>query len=195
MKNIISIFAQASIAELSEGMNWYSTAQSGALLLAQEHGISLVKAAGVIAALSPNLRWELNLKAADTVIRSYRLGIDPENATCPAYKANRKKAYQVLDCNGEDNTVRAILNGQKITSFYGCIMGHDDVCIDGHAKNIWAGERMVLKNNSINKTQYQMLTAEYRMATEAINNAYKFNLTPMQVQAVTWVVWRRIHKI
>lgn len=196
MNNIISTFAQATITELSEGMHWYSVARTGAFVLANEHGITVRKAAGVIAALSPNLKWELNIKAADTIIKAKKLGIDYQDATCPAYKANRLKAYKVLECDNDDN-IPEILNGLKITSFYNCIVDEntDDICIDGHARNIYFNERLVLKNNAINKTQYRFLQQEYRLATETINLAYGFSLTPAQVQAVTWVVWRRIHNI
>lgn len=196
MNNIVAIFSQASISELSQGMQWYSVARTGAFILASEHGISLNKAAGVIAALSPNLKWERNIQAADTIIKAKKLGIDYKDATCSAYKANRLKAYQVLECDNDDD-IPVILNGLKITSFYNCIIdpSTDDICIDGHAKCIYFNERLVLKNNSINKTQYRFLQKEYRMATETINAAFGFSLTPSQVQAVTWIVWRRIHGI
>jgi hypothetical protein len=197
MNNIVSVFSQATIAELSEGMQWYNVAQTGAKLLATQHNISITKAAGVIAALSPNLKWDRNIKAAEIIIKSYQLEIDYNDAVCPAYKQNRKKAYQILDSDGDYDTVKKILNGPKITSFFCCIMEDpNDVCIDGHAFNIYFGERNALKNGvSINKTQYKMLQQEYINATDIINKAYNLNLLPYQVQAVCWIAWRRIHNI
>lgn len=196
MNSIVSVFAQATVAELAEGMNWYATARSAAQALATQHNLSLHTVAGVIAALSPNMRWELNVKAADTIIKAYKMGIAPEDATCPAYKANRRKAYQIL-AETERANITKILNGNKIVNFYLCIVEPNcsAVCIDGHARNIYYGSREVLKGSRVTDKEYNLLVEEYNNATQAINLAYNFQLTAMQVQAVTWVVWRRMHKI
>jgi hypothetical protein len=42
--------------------------------MAQRYNVTLETAAGVIAALSPNNRWERNLIDADSMIRAYSIG-------------------------------------------------------------------------------------------------------------------------
>ena len=90
-----------------------------------------------------------------------------------------------------DDAILTRLNGQKIKSFYECIMGYDACCIDGHAYNIWRGERFGLTTDKVNigKKLYAEIQEDY------VKVAKKLGKKAYEVQAITWVAWRRIHGI
>jgi hypothetical protein len=108
----------------------------------------------------------------------------------------KQKAWSILWKMPTKDEVMAILNGQKITCFFQSIMG-DDVCtVDGHARNIYYGQREGLTNpkTNIGKKEYAMIQQAYIDAGKLI----KINgqhLKAYEIQAVTWVAWRRIHGI
>ena len=89
-----------------------------------------------------------------------------------------------------------ILNGQKIVSFFCNIMGEDTCTVDGHAKNIYYGERHGLTSDKTNigKKEYVAIQEAYVNAGKQV----RFNgrqLKAFEMQAITWVTWRRIHGI
>lgn len=75
-KNVESVFANASPEAKAYGMDWYQEANGFAKGLATRQGISEKQAAGIVAAVSPQLRWDKsgpndnrgnNKKAAEAV--------------------------------------------------------------------------------------------------------------------------------
>lgn len=197
VRNINKIFKLATPEEVRDGVIWYATAQAAAKRIAVNAGIPLRIAVGVIAALSPNNRWERNLSDADNLIAAYLNGDGPEAVKVSCYNAMKAKAWSILDAMPEtDADVMAILNGQKIVSFFCNIMGHDTCTIDGHALNIARGKREGLTSDKTNigKGLYAELQAAYaRAGAKARVNGRP--LKAFEMQAITWVVWRRIHAI
>jgi hypothetical protein len=118
---------------------------------------------------------------------------DPVDVCKPStYLKMRDKAWLVIESMPEnDEAVIQILNGQKIVSFFKNIMGHDTVTIDGHAYNIARNKRVTLTDNdtNISKSTYQDMQAAYTRAAKRVG------LKVYELQAVTWVVWKRIHNI
>ena len=195
--NIAAVFTLATASERSIHATWYDDARSAAIAIADATGLGLDTVVGVIAALSPNNRWQRNLVDAENLCRTYVA--DPESAetvkVC-TYKKMLAKAIQVLKCE-EPEQIPGILNGRKITSFFHCIMGdQSDVCVDGHAYCIWIGDRMSMQNvPSIGKKLYQTITNDYIQACQIINARYQLNLKPYQIQSITWNTWKRIHGV
>ena len=201
-RNILGVLALATAGEVQEGLEWYNRANRVAASIASAHGISLETAAGVIAALSPNNRWERNIVDAENIIRVYAIAGAEEamNVKVCTYGKMKDKAIQILEsptmAHHED-----ILNGRKITAFYQCIIGcQDAVCIDGHAYSIWFGDRLTMKNvPNIGKKLYAEIVSDYVEAAEILREAGSLNrfanLTAYEVQAITWVTWRRLHGI
>ena len=195
--NITAVFTLATASERAIHAGWYDDARSAAIAIADDTGLNLEHVVGVIAALSPNNRWERNLVDAENLCRTFV--VDPESAetvkVC-TYKKMLEKAIKVLKCEDPEQ-IPVILNGRKITSFYHCIMGdQSDVCVDGHAYIIWIGDRLTTQNvPTIGKKLYQTITDDYIFATKIINARYQLNLKPYQVQSITWNVWKRIHGV
>lgn len=186
----------ATSLEIEEGCAWYTIAFKAAMRMAKSYGIDAHKAAGVIAALSPNNKWERNLKDAENVIAAYVNGSreDAMAVKVCTYRKNLAKAVNILDYAFE--SPEQLLNGPKVTEFYHCIVGYNDVCIDGHAYSVWFGERLTMKEvPSIGKKLRQTIKDDYMAATRFINENSDDRYSPAQIQAVTWVCHKRIHNV
>lgn len=191
--NILAVFFNATDLETINGADWYPTANNAALIMAERYRVSLEIAAGVIAALSPNNRWERNLTDADSMIRAYSIGGHnaADSIKVGTYNANKIKALSILS---GDNCLQ-ILGGLKVRAFYDCIIGGDSVCIDGHAYAIWKGERIpTTQTPKITPKIYDSIVADYRQAARVINLILKADYSAAQVQAITWIAWRRMVK-
>ena len=191
--NIKAIYQLATLTEQQEGIAWYPTAKAIARELANRYGIHPAEAAGVLAALSPRNRWERNVQDAESLITAYVAG-GAEQAQLTkvcTFNASKDRAVRILIAGVlTDADVLAILSGPKLQEFYSCIQGIPEVCIDGHAFCIWAANRTSLKDvPAIGVKLRREIKADYRAA------AVELGLTPSACQAITWVVWRRIHGI
>lgn len=192
VENILAMYRKATPEERAAGIAWYRNARQAGEDIAERHGVSLRVAVGIMAALSPNNKWERNVKDADLLIGAYINGDHVESVAVCTYNKMRAKAWAILDAMPEDDQhMIRLLNGQKIVSFFCNIMGHDTCTIDGHALNIARGERVNLSDNrtNIGKKLYAELQDAYTVAGHA------GKLKAYEMQAVTWLVWRRLHGI
>ena len=191
VENILAVYAQATPEEIEHGMRWYALAQEASQAIADKADIPLRVAVGVVAALSPTNKWERNLIDADALCEAFVSGGYAEDVACCTYNSNKAKAWRVLEEVPADNvTVAYILNGPKITDFFWCIMGFDTCVIDGHAWCIAHNDRRAMQDvPSIGKRKRRELQDAYTVA------AHKHGITAYQMQAITWVAWRRIHGI
>jgi hypothetical protein len=188
--NILATYFLASEPEIRKGIAWYDDANAIASRIGESYDLCPRMVAGVIAALSPSNRWERNCRDADNFCRIFAAGGDSLLLKVSTYGINKIKALAIL--NGED--IDTVLNGRKTVAFYHCIAGDDGhVCIDGHAYNVWMGQRIPLDTvPSIGKKLYQTIVSDYIEATKLINNAFNTSYTAAQVQAITWTAWRSI---
>ena len=194
IKNIQAIYQLATATERANGAAWYPVAHCVALELADRYEVSECQAIGVIAALSPRNKWERNVHDAEALIAAFKAG-GAEQARLTkvcTFSSNKEKAIRVLlTIDPTADEVRAILSGPKLKEFFTCILGlHGEVCIDGHAFCIWAGERTGLKDvPSIGVKLRRQIKADYAFA------ARDLDISPAALQAITWVAWRRIHGV
>ena len=191
-KHIQAVLDLASVADTVTGRDWYLTARNAAIELSDRYGIDVTTACGVIAALSPRNKWTRNLIDAENLINVY---VTSGSEACDTVKVctfgkNKEKALRILACIPTLDVVESILSGPKLKEFFRCIIGQDDVCIDGHAYSIWFGDRITLANvPSIGVKLRRQIKADY-MAVAA-NNA----MPPYELQAITWVTHRRLHSV
>ena len=192
VRNILKVFRLATTGEVYNGTTWYGSAQYEATNIAYAHDLPLRIVVGVIAALSPNNKWERNVSNAADMIAVFLSGGTVEMCKPSTYLKMRDKAWLILEqMPATDAEVIKVLNGQKITSFFLNIMGINTCTVDGHAFNIANGKRIGLTKPEVNitKGQYKELQDAYKRAGKRVG------LKAFEIQAITWVVWKRIHNI
>lgn len=192
--NIEKVIDLATPEEIKNGKAWYANAQADAKQASIDTGIPLSTMVGVFAALSPSHHWERNRIAAPYMVHGFINGDNREEiySHISTYPKMKDKAWSIIkDMLETDEDILTRLNGQKIKSFYECIMGYDACCIDGHALNIWRYERVGLTTNKtgISKKLYAEIQGDY------VRVAKKLGMKAYELQAITWVAWRRIHGI
>jgi hypothetical protein len=171
---IINTLAQASSNEIAEGMRWYRDANNYCSAVANRYSLPLPKVVAMLAALSPRNRWERNKQDLVSVI------VHREAATVATFGAMKRKALSILSAPlGTD--YRAFLTSNKILSFYENILHYNvpnRVTVD-----VWMG-RMFNLEPSKNYEQIESILREY---------AASMSVHPHQLQAILWVVVRRLH--
>ena len=189
-KHIQAVLDLATAGEYADGKRWYARANGVAERLHELYGISKPRAAGVIAALSPRNRWERNVIDAENIVATCQAAGSIDDVKVCTFRKNKEKAIAVLsDCLREEY-IPEVLSGPKMIEFYNCIMGCNDVTIDGHAYSIWYGDRVTLANvPKIGKKIREKIKKDYLAVGR--NNA----MMGYEVQAITWLTHRRIHGV
>ena len=189
--NITSVYRDADEDQHAEGLLWYEQAKREAYHIAMKHDVPVYITVAVIAALSPNNKWARNLVNAAALIGAFVNGDGLLSVKVSTYHKMKQKAWDILVARPSYNGAKAMLKGQKITSFFCDIMGEFNVTLDGHARNIAYGERISLTDDrtNIGVREYRALQAAYEAAAE------RLGLMPYQLQAITWRVWRDRHGI
>lgn len=192
VRNILKVYRRATEQDISGGIEWYARAKREALMIAKTFDIPVSTVIGVMAALSPNNRWDRNKVDAYNMCSSFTKDLGQDAFKVSTYNAMKEKAWSILqDKLTSDADILERLNGQKIRSFYSNIAGLDEVTIDGHALNIARGKREGLTSDKTNigVKAYRDLQSAY------VKAAKRVNVAPHELQAITWTTWRREHGI
>ena len=171
--NILACYRRATIAEHMDGMTWYKGAHNIALELSPEN---VWRGAGVLAALSPLKRWDTNVRMAR---EAFATGVVTGHIATHCAIAQR-----ILDGAHPLDVMR----GDKTRSFAQAIAtgGMGDIAtIDRHAHDIAMARVFTDDTRKIGKRIYRDMAAAYADA------AAQTGLSVNQIQAITWVVWRR----
>ena len=194
--NIIKIYKLATPEEKRNGIVWYANAYSDCNRIAIDLSVPVHIVTGVVAALSPNNKWDRNVTNARELIQAFVNGDGMDSVKVSTYHTMKNKAWSILEKMPDYEGVIVLLNGQKIVSFYRNIMGDDTCTVDGHAKNIYYGERHGLTDDRTNvgKKEYKTISDAYVKAGKRVRVNGR-SLKAFEIQAITWVVWRRIHNI
>jgi hypothetical protein len=174
--NILNVFGRATDDDISKGMSWYDDAHTFATTL--DHNVS--RAAGIIAALSPMNGWANNKAKAELLYSQNGEG------TNVGLFSNVAKAQAIY--NGADPLT--VLGGDKVRAFYATILdpsGDHNPVIDRHAFDIAVGQVTNSRERGklSRKGEYTRFAQAYRQA--AISEA----IGASQLQAITWLTWRR----
>lgn len=192
VRNILKTYRKATHSDIASGIEWYDRAKREAKGISKELGLSLSTVVGVMAALSPNNRWERNVKDTYAMCKAFVEGYEIDDFKVSTYNAMKQKAWTILEESlNDDDDILSRLNGQKIRSFYSNIKGLDEVTVDGHALNIARGYREGLTSDKTNigKKLYKELQEAY------VKAAKRAGVAPHEMQAITWTVWKREHNI
>lgn len=179
---ILAYYHLSTKVERSNGLDWYETAYADCEKLSVLYGVSLDKVVGMVAALSPRNKWERNVSDVEQVLL---LG---ERATVGTFKANKDKAIRIM--MGEP--ILDVLKGNKVRAFYHCIRFFGSthrVCVDGHAYAVACGYGERFQVKKISDEAYDEIERAYQQV------AAELFMLPNQLQATTWLTYRRVHKI
>ena len=191
-KNIIAIYKLAKPSEIKHGLTWYVNANSDCKEIAEKLELPLHIVIGVVSALSPNNKWERNIINAEDLCTAFINGQDMDSIKVSTYHKMKQKAWSILQSMPNYEETIGILNGKKIVSFFRNISGDEtDITIDGHARNIYYNDKQGLTtpNTNIKKSEYLDIQKAYLRASK------KLGIKAYELQAITWVAWRRIHGI
>jgi hypothetical protein len=185
--NILRVLHQASAEEVLAGLTWYRDSLDHVVSLVRDsHQRGEIPAtpktsrraiAGMIAALSPQKTWTINVRLVFQVLRTRDGG---------QYKVQVKKAAAIAD--GADPL--SVLKGPKERAFFECLFDPDHtqaVTVDGHAFSIWMGVRIYVTRVRLSRRLYRIAEGDYQRAAKQVG------LRPHQLQAITWLCHRRMH--
>jgi hypothetical protein len=175
--NIEAVLLEATAAEFTFGHDWYQIAHDWCHEAAERTGASLEGIATATAVLSPQCPWETNKQNV--------LKVAEEGSEVKIFASRKAKAEAWL---AMFDGLRIPSNRPKTHAFADCLarpLESTHCVIDRHAIKVAWG---VLGKKAITIT-----TKRYLEAEEAYNIvANKFGLKAHQVQAITWVTYKRI---
>lgn len=189
--DILAVYEAATPADYAEGMEWYIAAHNWCRAQAKGRVHLIKRNAGIVAALSPMNGWANNKrKAAELISKRARIVVEKGQPNGIGLGTNVQKAIDIY--NGADPL--DVLSGNKVRAFYSTILdpfGKVPVTVDRHAFDIALGQRTNDKARSIlsRKGVYEAFADAY------VNAAIVAGIGNAEMQAVTWVAWRRIHNI
>jgi hypothetical protein len=186
VRNITRVFREATTDDRVAGRSWYATARDLAQTLDPEDPR---RAAAVIAVISPMLSWPRNVKAAQDIYAG--------RETRGVLHKNVDKAKRILA--GQDP--EDVVTGSKVRTFWRTIANPTDpraVVVDRHAIDVAAGR--ILGDDTRGRYLgrrggYDTVSDAYRRAARIITRETGQQWTPADVQATTWIVWRREHAV
>ena len=188
------LYELATDEERDAGRAWYDKARADITELAIRHKTTTKIVAGVVAALSPNSRWERNLEDADSVLsialHPYELA-DFHTCTVTTYNANKVKAFTICELDwqtapyGKQEPLD-ILRGPKVTAFYLNLVGDSSaLTLDSHTYNAFCGFR------ATGSDLPGLRAGIAREAREAYRRAAIVKgETIAAFQAIIWVAWK-----
>ena len=173
LDNILRTYRDATAGQTAAGLAWYADAHTFALSLSDD----IDRAAGVIAALSPRVNWARNMVLASRAfVEGRATGTLPHSC---------ETATTIL----HGAPWREVLSGPKTRAFAATIADPTDphhVVIDRHALSIAIGRVSTDADSRVlaRKGGYETFAECYRDAARTVG------ISPAQMQAITWVVWR-----
>ena len=199
LDSIIAMYFSSSKVDRVKGKSWYSDAYSIACTLAKKYNVTSNTVSAVISALSPSNKWNRNVEDAEMMLRANAYDLDLTECKPSTYENQKLKAIAIIEGSvSDDETLKGILNGQKTKSFYANISTNgktDDCTIDGHSYNVWNGTVTNLNDvPGMTPKTYRMIQDDYRTAAKIISEIEGETLKASEIQAITWVAYRRIHK-
>jgi hypothetical protein len=184
------VYRHADAEIRRDGRRWYPDAAVIAREIAATapHGIGPVRAAAVIAALSPRVRWAENVALARAAcMAAGRSAGDPifgdlaiDGAVAHALRGtlslSADRARRIL-CGERPGDV---LGGRKVLAFWRAICGdRDAVTVD-----VWAALAAGYDPDRLTDRRHRIITAAYRAAARRVGE------DPRDFQAIVWLTIR-----
>jgi len=163
--------------------NWYFTVNEYCQHVSQNFDIPLIKVAGILSALSPQNKFEQNLKDLENFIET--------NGNCKVstFGNQKNKAMAILESKAcTEESIKALLGkGQKTLAFFENIYRpetSESVTVDLWQIR-WAKRLNIIpENGTLTEKRYRKISAR------VTKYANKLGIMPHQFQALTWVYLR-----
>ncbi len=196
--NVLAVFRAGTAAHVISGRGWYGRARSEALALDPHDP---VRAAAVLAVLSPMCSWDRNVALARQAYALANAGATFEDivAALGCLKGNARKAAAIL--LGADPA--AVVSGPKVSAFWARIVdaaqgstGPTSVVVDRHAFDIAVG--MVTDDRTRGlalgrKGGIHAVQLTYSRAASVLRRTGECpDVTPAELQAIVWTIWREL---
>ena len=114
VENILKMYRLATPEEKRDGVVWYAEAYAQCNRIAIDLEVPVHIVTGVVAALSPNNKWDRNVSNAHDLIGAFTNGDDIDDVKVSTYHTMKRKAWSILEAMSDHEGVIAILNGQKL---------------------------------------------------------------------------------
>jgi hypothetical protein len=189
---ILRFYSLATHTEVNEGMEWYNVANAYCKELASRFDISIQQAAGIIAVFSPQAGWAENKRYAVSFL------VNPGNRLRSLVQNIKAKKILRLKSEADIYAAQSTDNAAyKTKSFLLNILNPDiatRVTIDRHAIAVCSQspDNVFALDNSYAKytqAQYDFFQACYTQAAASLD------ILPHQLQAITWITYRRIRSL
>lgn len=163
-ERLVAHFEESEHATQALGGMWYRESRRVARQLSRKHGTTLATAAGVIAALSPRMRWSSNVALADAMLGGEEVS--------GVFEANLNKARRII---AGEYPLR-VLGGPKVRAFYRAIMGDEDAVV----VDVWMYRAAGIDPKKATVKDYE------RVATAIREAAFEMGLPAATFQAIVW---------
>lgn len=193
VNSIMRFYNLANDLEAQEGLKWYEQANIYSRELSARFGLSLSQIAGIIAAFSPQTKWDQNKRFAVSFL------LTNKNVRIKSWSQTRK-AIKIRKLNHEDEIYKALSianKAWKTKAFFLNICNPDivtSVTIDRHAiaACIQSPDNVVALNDEygrLTKAQYNFFQLAF------VTAAGEVGIMPHQLQAIVWIVYRRLREL
>jgi len=176
--NLLELYHNAPPNIKQEGLLWYSSARTYYSQLARKLHLKPRVVLGVVAALSPFVKWSTQLALTEKFITDelHQKG----SGSFPGFPANLRTARSILG----GTPVLEALNGPKTRAFYKNLIGRKKpITLDRHAISAALGKKISPKERHT-KAQLRDIHRAYVEAAkqERVGNC--------DFQAIVWSTWR-----
>jgi hypothetical protein len=200
--NVLRIFREGTAEDVTTGRAWYQRAHDACQEVAQQYGTDVETVAAVYAVISPSMQWARNDFLAREAFRLADEGASFDDIVdgLGMMKSNARKAAAIV--LGADPL--SVVSGPKVVPFWHRIVdaangatGVGSVVVDRHAFDIAVGMVTDQRQRTLflgRKGGHHTVAMCYMRAASVLRRTGECpDITPAELQAVTWVVWRREH--
>lgn len=182
-------FLMANDQERAMGFHWYLDAHNYLKAMAAKFNKPLSMVCAMVAVTSPLLAWSVNVNLAYNLLKNKGKFVSRGKAPC--FRRNLNKAQAIY----KTKKVFPSLRGPKVEQFYQNLLeplSDEAITIDSFMIACWIGNGTKPKDRTIkhysSENGIEILKNEIRVL------AVKYDLLPLQFQAIVWIVFHRLLK-
>jgi hypothetical protein len=178
MDKILKTFLKATEKEYEEGIKWYPNAYNFALSLNSD----VRKSAGVIAALSPRQKWEINKRGAEKIMKA----VNNHSSVIPSVGGtyiNVDKAWRIANGENPEEVLKSSNPKRyyKVRRFYENILGNKDLVTIDYLTAVAAFDN---PPSFVGGKLYLETEKRFQKIAKSLK------IPPRELQAICWLVER-----